>query len=77
MAFDVNKYSGDTFNNNEDIDRKIKALLVWFEYQTKVRDFSINEQIQMVENILRLCVKEEWYEIAVFFKNKKIELLQK
>jgi hypothetical protein len=77
MAFDINKYSGETFNDDQVIDRKIKALLIWFEYQISIRDYSINEQIHMVDNILKLCVKEEWYEIAVFFKKKKIELLQK
>ena len=77
MAFDINKYSGYTFNDNEIIDNKIKALLVWYEYQTMVNVYSINEQIQIIDNILKLCIKEEWYEIASFFKSKKIELLKR
>jgi len=77
MAFDISKYQDYTFNNDENIDRKIKALLSWFDYQTHVNNYSINEQISLVENIIKLCIKQEWYEIASFFKNKKTELLKK
>lgn len=72
MGFDINKYSGDTFHEDEMINKRIRALLVWSEYQTYENNFSPENEIDLIDSIINTMVSQEWYEVAVFFKNLKL-----
>lgn len=72
MGFDINKYNGDTFHEDEMVNKKIRALLVWFEYQVYENDFTPETEIDLLDSIIKTMVSQEWYEVAVFFKNLKL-----
>jgi hypothetical protein len=76
MGFDINKYNGHTFHENEMINKKIRALLVWFEYQVYENAFTPETEIDLLDSIINTMVSQEWYEVAVFFKNLKLTKLR-
>ena len=72
MGFDINKYNGNTFHEDEMVNKKIRALLVWFEYQVYENDFTPETEIDLLDSIIKTMVSQEWYEVAVFFKKLKL-----
>ena len=71
MAFDINKHMNKTFHEDEGISDKIKALLLWYEYQTYIKNLDDEEQNVILSNIIKMAIKNEWYEVADFFNKKK------
>lgn len=75
MAFDINKYEDEIFHEVEEINNRIKVLLLWSEYQVESHTLNTKAQINLMDNILGICIKKEWYEIATFFKKRKDKLV--
>lgn len=71
MAFDINKHMDSTFHEDEGIDNKIKALLLWYEYQIHIKELDIEQRGVILDNIISMAIKNEWYEVADFFNKKK------
>lgn len=71
MAFDINKHMNNTFHEDEEVSDKIKALLLWYEYQIHIRELDSEQQGIMLSNIIKMAIKNEWYEVADFFNKKK------
>lgn len=71
MGFDIKKYDKVRFDEDELIHNKIKALLLWYEYQVHSQKLGKREQITLLNNIVNVSIEEEWYEIASFFRDKK------
>ena len=59
MGFNFNKYDGVSFHKDEMIHKKIKALLVWFEYKAQDLSLSYNEKIQLLDNIIKQLKKKK------------------
>ena len=76
MQFNINKYDDISFHNDELISKRIKALLLWFEYQVIDSEFSKELEIDFIDSIIETMVDQEWYEVAVFFKNLKLDKLR-
>ena len=74
MAFDINKYDKEVFHNDAEINDKIKVLTLWFDYQVHRNSLPINEQIKLIDDLLNVAIKEEWYEMAEHFSCKKENL---
>lgn len=77
MEFNFNKYDGVNFHKDEMVHKKIKALLLWFEYKSQDLSLSYSEKIQLLDNIIKNMIESEWYEVASFFKNIKVDLIIK
>lgn len=75
MAFDINKYDDKYFHENKEMDNRIKVLLLWYEFQSEQHKLDVNGQIKLIDSVIQLCVKQEWYEIATFFKKRKDKLV--
>lgn len=76
MEFDMNKYDGVSFHEDEIISKRIRALLLWFEFQVIDNEFSREIEIDFIDSIINTMVTQEWYEVAVFFKNLKLQKLK-
>lgn len=77
MGFNLNKYDGVNFHKDEMTHKKIKALLLWFDYKAQDLSLSYNEKVTLLDNIIDNMAKNEWYEVANFFKNIKADLIIK
>ena len=77
MGFNFNKYDGVSFHKDEMIHKKIKALLVWFDYKAQDLSLSYKEKIKLLDNIIKNMAEEEWYEVSKFFSNIKSDLIKK
>lgn len=72
----MNKYDGVSFHEDEIISKRIRALLLWFEFQVIDNEFSREIEIDFIDSIINTMVTQEWYEVAVFFKNLKLQKLK-
>jgi len=75
MGFDLNKYENVRFNEDDLMDRKIKAMLLWYEYKAADLELSNNECIDLLDSIIKTMADNEWYEVSVFFQKMKIDLI--
>ena len=71
MGFNINEYDNRRFHNDELIHKRIKALFLWYEYQVYSKRFEINEQTILLNNIEEMALSQEWYEIAIFFRDER------
>jgi len=70
MGFDIHKYDKTRFSNNELTNKRIKALLLWFEYEVDKNNLPIELQIVLLEEWLEKLLNEEYYEVLPFFQKK-------
>ena len=75
MEFDLNKYNNIRFNENDLMDKKIKAMLLWYEYKVIELSLTENECIELLDSIIKTMADNEWYEVSVFFQKMKIDLI--
>ena len=74
MGFDINKYDNVTFSSNDLTNKRIKALLLWFEYEVDKNNLSVDAQIELLELWLKRFIKEELYEVIPFFEKKLTDI---
>lgn len=74
MGFNINKYDNVTFSNNDLTNKRIKALVLWFEYEVDKKNLSLDAQIELLELWLKRLLKEELYEVLPFFKQKLTDI---
>lgn len=75
MEFDINKYDGVRFNSDDLMDKKIKSMLLWYEYKVIELSLTENECIELLDSIIKTMADNEWYEVSVFFQRMKLDLL--
>jgi len=71
MDFDINKYDNRNFHKDELTNKRIKALLLWYEYHSYEKGFGRVKKMKLLDNIINMSIRQEWYEIATFFKEEK------
>lgn len=75
MDFDINKYDDSRFHKDNEINTQIKALLLWFDHQCYKNDLNTEMMIVLLDGLIDTAIKQDWFEIAEFFKNKKEGLI--
>ena len=75
MEFDINKYDGVRFNSDDLMDKKIKSMLLWYEYKVIELNLTENECIELLDSIIKTMADNEWYEVSVFFQRMKLDLI--
>jgi hypothetical protein len=76
MDFDINKYDDVKFHENEETNKKIKALLLWFDYEVERRRMSPTNQLKLIDNWISTFEKKELYEVIPEFKNRRLKILE-
>lgn len=74
MKFNIKKYDDRTFHEDELNHKRIKALLLWYEYNSEEKGLDEDGKMDLLTNIIDMCVRQEWYEIANFFNGEKSNL---
>ena len=77
MDFDINKYDKIKFDKKDLTHKRIKALLLWFEYDVYKKNIPIEEQIPKMDDYLDNLLKEEVYEVLPFFKNLREDMIKR
>lgn len=74
MDFNIYKYDNQIFHEDELIHGRIKALLIWYEFRAFERGSDKDEKLMLIDEVIKMCVKQEWFEIATFFSEQKIKV---
>jgi hypothetical protein len=77
MEFNIHKYDSEEFHSDELVDKRIRALKIWIEYQIFDKGLGDESELSLVTNVLNISIKQEWFEVAQYFKNLKDILLTK
>lgn len=78
MEFNINKYDNVKFDEKDLTHKKIKVLLLWFEYhEVYQKNIPLEEQIPAMDIFLLNLQDEEIYEVLLFFKNLREEMVKR
>ncbi len=76
MAFNIHKYDNTKFSSNPLTDKRVIALLLWFEYEVDKNNLSLDEQIRLMSRWLDKLLEEEYYEVLPFLKKKLNDMIK-
>jgi len=78
MEFNINKYDNVKFDKKDLTHKRIKALLLLFEYyEVHKKNIPLEEQIPAMDTYLVKLLNEEIYEVLPFFKNLREEMVKR
>lgn len=77
MSFDAHKYDNVRFHKTELTHKRIKVLLLWFEYEVYKVDLPLEGQVELMDRWLNRLLNEELYEVIPFFENMKSDMESK
>ena len=75
MEFDIKKYDNTTFSDNDLTHKRIKVLLLWFEYEVHKNNLQPEAQVTLMTKWIAKIEQQEYYEVIPFFKEKRNELI--
>jgi len=71
MRFNMRRYEGRRFSNEPEIDKKIKALYLWFDYEVFRNKLSYPNQLKLIDTWIVVFLQSELYEVVPAFKIKR------
>jgi hypothetical protein len=74
---DLDKYKKKRFNKNSFIDRRIKALFLFYDKKVEDLKLSYKESISLLNHMIRVLVDSEEYELAAAFRARKFKKYKK
>lgn len=76
MTFNLNKYKKRRFHRNPEINAKIKALFLYYDYQIIHKDLDMNDQLILLDDWINKFEEHELYEVIPSFKLRRDLLLK-
>ena len=76
MGFDINKYDKIRFHTNSLIQKRVKALYLWFDYEVNKRDLDYKGQVRLIDEWVEILIEYEYYEVVPFFKRRRYDILK-
>jgi len=76
MDFNIDKYNNVKFSDDELTHKRVKALLLWFEYEVYRNNIPLDRQIKLIEQWLNKLLEKEYYEVLPFFETKKNDMIK-
>ena len=74
MKFNFKRYEGVVFNKDPDINKKIKALLLWYDYEVMTKDLIYEDRIKLLDKWIKNFIDIELYEAIDVFKTRRDKL---
>ena len=74
MGFNIKKYENTHFHDDELIQKRVRALMTWYDYQIFKDELGLERQIVLINSMIDTFIGKEWYEIADFFKKRREEI---
>lgn len=70
--FNIRKYKKMRFSKEDAMDRKIKALYLFFDKKVEELNLNRKQTIESINHWIQIFIKNEEYELADAFKKRKI-----
>lgn len=77
MNFNMCRYEGRRFHDEPEIDKKIKALYLWFDYEVFRNKLTYPQQLKLIDSWIAVFITSELYEVVPAFKIKRITIATK
>jgi hypothetical protein len=77
MDFNIKKYDRMTFHKDELVNKRVKALFLWFDYEVYKKKLSHKQQIILIDYWVGELTRMEYYEIIPFFKKRRLSISHK
>ena len=77
MKFNFKMYDKVTFHSDPKIDKKIKALLLWYDYEVIKKKLPYKKRIALLNSWISDFVGNELYEAVPTFKARRLALQDK
>jgi len=74
MKFNFKRYEGVIFHKDPDINKKIKALLLWYDYEVITKDLSYRDRVTLLDKWIKNFIDIELYEAIDVFKTRRDKL---
>ena len=71
MEFDFKKYDKRKFHEDEEVDKKIKALFLLFDYEVLRLKLSYPQQLTKIDDWIKKFEEHELYEVIPMFKLRR------
>ena len=75
--FNIDKYKNKKFNNDKTLNEKIIALYLLFDKKSDELNLNHKEIIKTIDFWIKIFIKNEEYELAEAFKQKKLDEYRK
>jgi len=76
MQFDFNRYDKRRFHKDDKIDKKVKTLLLYYDYKVIENKLNLGEQLVLLDDWIDKFVEHELYEVIPIFKLKHKTILK-
>ena len=76
MNFNIKKYDKIKFHSNPLLNKRVKALYLWFDYEVEKRDLNKKGQILLIDEWIKALIRFEYYEVVPFFKGRRYDILR-
>ena len=75
--FNIDKYKNKKFNNDKTLNEKIITLYLLFDKKSDELNLNHKEIIKTIDFWIKISIKNEEYELAEAFKQKKLDEYRK
>lgn len=74
---DIDKYRKKRFNKDSFIDKRIKALFLYYDLKVDELKLTYKEGLTLINHMISVFVEREEYELAEAFKDRKFRKYKK
>ena len=74
---DFEKYNKKKFNKDKFIDKRIKALFLYYDMRVEELKLTYKESLKLITHMISVLVDSEEYELAAAFKRRKFKKYKK
>jgi len=71
MRFDFDRYKKRRFHKNDEIDKKVKALFLYYDYQVINKKMNPAQQLTLLDDWIIKFQQHELYEVIPMFKMRR------
>ena len=71
MNFDFDRYKRRRFHEDDEIDKKVKALFLYYDYQVMDKKLTYGQQLTLLDNWIDKFERHELYEVIPMFKMRR------
>jgi hypothetical protein len=76
MKINFKKYDNRTFSEDVEVDKKIKALFLLFDYEVMRNQLSYTKQVKLIDSWIKSFEDYETYEVIPMFKIRRDVILK-
>jgi hypothetical protein len=74
---DINKYKRKRFNRDKFIDKRIKALFLYYDTRVEELKLTYKQSLILINHMIKVLVESEEYELASAFRRRKMKKWKK